>query len=258
MTVGIYKITNKINGHCYIGQSTQIEKRWSNHKVAAYNSESKSYNYPLYRSFRKYGVENFSFEIIEECSNELLNEKEKYWIDFYSPEYNQTIGGDYKTVPQKLTEEQVKEIQQILLADINGVVSYSELAKTYNVEKYTIQDINSGRTWHNNDYNYPLHLSKFDNRRIAPKFYCIDCGVEISKNSQRCVSCYNKMKRESLENIPVGREELKKMIRNQSFLSIGNQFGVTDNAIRKWCDKFNLPRKKKDIQNISDEDWINI
>ena len=39
------------------------------------------------------------------------------------------------------------------------------------------------------------------------------------------------------------------------FTTIANQFGVSDNAIRKWCDKFNLPRKKIDINNYSDEEW---
>ena len=86
--IGIYKIINKINGKCYIGQSTQIEKRWSKHKNTSHNQTSKAYDYPLYRAFRKYGIENFSFEILEECSNLELNEKEKYWINYYNPEYN--------------------------------------------------------------------------------------------------------------------------------------------------------------------------
>lgn len=51
------------------------------------------------------------------------------------------------------------------------------------------------------------------------------------------------------------REELKQLIRNQSFLAIGKQFNVSDNAIRKWCDKYNLPRKKTEIKNYSDKEW---
>ena len=45
------------------------------------------------------------------------------------------------------------------------------------------------------------------------------------------------------------------MIRNQSFTSIGAKFNVSDNAIRKWCDKLNLPRKVSDIKNYSEEEW---
>ena len=78
MTIGIYKITNNINGHCYIGQSSQIEKRWKNHKIASNNQNDSSYEYPLYKAMRKYGIENFTFEIIEECSIKELDEREIY------------------------------------------------------------------------------------------------------------------------------------------------------------------------------------
>ena len=78
--IGIYKITNRINGHSYIGQSTNIEKRWQNEKIASNNPNDCSYNYPLSRAFRKYGYENFSFEVIEICKKEELDAKEIYWI----------------------------------------------------------------------------------------------------------------------------------------------------------------------------------
>lgn len=55
--------------------------------------------------------------------------------------------------------------------------------------------------------------------------------------------------------MPITREELKKKIRTQSFLSIGKEFNISDNAIRKWCDKFNLPRTKKEIKSYSDKEW---
>lgn len=51
------------------------------------------------------------------------------------------------------------------------------------------------------------------------------------------------------------RDELKALIRNKSFVKIGEDYGRTDNAIRKWCDFYSLPRKKTDIKKISDEDW---
>ena len=44
-------------------------------------------------------------------------------------------------------------------------------------------------------------------------------------------------------------------IRTMPFTSIGKEYNLTDNAIRKWCDKYNLPRKKSDINKISNEDW---
>ena len=80
---GIYKIENLVNGKKYIGQSKNIECRWRREKNDAFNEHSSSYNYPLSRAFRKYGVENFSFEVIEECDVKNLNEKEKFWISRY-------------------------------------------------------------------------------------------------------------------------------------------------------------------------------
>lgn len=90
-TCGIYKITNLINNKIYIGQSKQIEVRWQQHKTS-------NKHYAIYNAFKKYGIDNFKFEIIEECPEDILNEREKYWIKFYnslSPNgYNMTLGGD--------------------------------------------------------------------------------------------------------------------------------------------------------------------
>lgn len=76
MICGIYRIKNLINEKSYVGQSTNIEKRWNKEKTSAFNKNYASYDYPLSRAFRKYGIENFSFEVIEECSKEELDEKE--------------------------------------------------------------------------------------------------------------------------------------------------------------------------------------
>ena len=95
--IGIYKITNKVNGKIYIGQSVNIEQRWKAHRNTAYNMYDKNYDKPLYRAIRKYGLENFCFEIIEECLVSELNEKERYYISFYNSffdGYNLTLGGD--------------------------------------------------------------------------------------------------------------------------------------------------------------------
>lgn len=88
----IYKITNSINDRLYIGQTQNtIAERWKGHKKSAVNSTA-----PLYLAMRKYGVENFSIQVIEECDDELLNEREIYWIEYYDSYhngYNATMGG---------------------------------------------------------------------------------------------------------------------------------------------------------------------
>lgn len=91
--------------------------------------------------------------------------------------------------------------------------------------------------------------------QMKKKYYCVDCGKEISKNATRCHDCYNKTKIVPLEDMLVTREELKNLIRTITFKDIGRKYHVTDNSVRKWCDKFNLPRTKKEINNYSDEEW---
>lgn len=89
--IGIYKITNIINGKCYIGQSIDIERRWQEHLYK--NSTCLLLKYALH----KYGVNNFTFEVIEECKPEELNSREIYWIKYYDSfgdnGYNLTAGG---------------------------------------------------------------------------------------------------------------------------------------------------------------------
>lgn len=95
-------------------------------------------------------------------------------------------------------------------------------------------------------------------KKIAKKYYCIDCGCEISQGSIRCMGCEAKSRIIPISDMPITREELKKLIRISPFTAIGTQYGVSDNAIRKWCDKFNLPRTKSEIKKYSDEEWSKI
>lgn len=87
---GIYKVTNKINGKVYIGQSVDVGKRWRQHMTA------KDDIY-FHKAIQKYGVENFEWEVIEQCKKKDLDEREIYWIEYYdsfNKGYNCTKGGD--------------------------------------------------------------------------------------------------------------------------------------------------------------------
>lgn len=92
-TCGIYKITS-ITNKIYIGQSVNIEGRWKGHKKYLGKGQPR-----LHKSIKKHGIENHTFEIIEECIQELLNERETHWIihfDTFNTEHglNLTRGGD--------------------------------------------------------------------------------------------------------------------------------------------------------------------
>lgn len=85
---GIYAITNKVNGHKYIGSAKNIAKRQIEHFNLLKNN--KHYNRHLQSAYLRYGGENFEYLIIEqcECSKEILLKREQYYIDTLNPEYN--------------------------------------------------------------------------------------------------------------------------------------------------------------------------
>lgn len=87
MATGIYKITNILNGKIYIGQSIDIPKRIYEHKYKAFCKEDRSYRCAIHNAFRKYGLDNFEFEILEETKIEELDEKEIYYIEKYNSLY---------------------------------------------------------------------------------------------------------------------------------------------------------------------------
>lgn len=249
MTCGIYKIENKLNKKVYIGQSLNIEERWKAHRVAGQNINHKYKDYPLYKDMHQYKIENFIFSIVEECSKNELDDKEIYWIKYYDSfynGYNQTKGGaanfahPMRVIPEKL--------QDIIYDLRNTNLTTVELGKKYSVSKDTISSINTGKSWYDEELDYPIRK----NNNI--KVYCKICGKEIPSNNHGkiCNNCMIEKYRE--ENWP-DRDTLKKLIKEKPFTQIGEQYGVTDNAVRKWCDRYNLPRRKSEINKYSDEEW---
>lgn len=178
--IGIYKITNKINNKVYIGQSINIEKRWGEHKRNAFNSKTHTYYYPLYSSIRKYGLDNFTFEIIEECLIKNLTEREQYWIEYYH-----SLDGNYgyNLIPATdgkrgeycnwsvLTDFQAEQIENLLQ---QTDIPMSQIAHMYQVSSGCIEDINKGRRRSKDNLHYPLrantrsigHRGEFQNTAI--------------------------------------------------------------------------------------------
>lgn len=137
----IYKITNDINNKIYIGKTLfDIEKRFKEHcrDSRKINNEKR----PLYSAMRKYGIEHFSVELIEECGNP--EEREKYWIEYYGTfkhGYNATLGGDGKAyLDYELiyaTYQECKNINEV--ARICGVDSHS-VGKVLSIYGITSQE----------------------------------------------------------------------------------------------------------------------
>lgn len=107
------------------------------------------------------------------------------------------------------------------------------------------------------------HLNNsFENLKIL----CPNCHSQTNTFAGRNVNHSNSKRRQRLNNIrkkelklpPITRSDLKDLIRTTPFVQIGKQVGVTDNAVRKWCDKYKLPRRVSEIKKYTDEEWEKI
>lgn len=139
----IYKITNKSNGKIYIGKTERTpELRFQEHCRAYKKEENK--DRLLYRAMLKYGVDNFSFEVIEETLEP--NEREQYWIEYYQSYqkgYNATRGGDGKSyIDYDLVVSTYKEIQNVTKVSELLNVDVGTIRKI--LTNYKIPILNSG------------------------------------------------------------------------------------------------------------------
>ena len=159
----IYKITNQKNGLVYIGQTVQTFKRRMRSHISHLQAGTH-HNELLQRAYNKYGIDAFSFEIVETCDKDILDERERYWIKFYdstnrSRGYNFESGGSVlkKHSPEtiqkfiyssrgennKLTKEQVVEIKKSI---INGS-SFKEISERYGVTNSCVYQIKNLGNW---------------------------------------------------------------------------------------------------------------
>lgn len=245
--IGIYKIENLINHKIYIGQSIHIERRWNEHCFPSTKSI-------ISNAIKKYGKENFSFQILEECSPEELDEREIFYINkFNCIAPNGYNIKDYIDGGETTYSYYDKETFLQIVSDIkNSSISFQEISEKYDITKRLVYYINKGEIHQLSNEKYPLReVIDFSKK----KHYCVDCGKEITKGAERCKDCTAKISRIVIRPT---REELKNLIRIKSFVELGRIYNVSDNAIRKWCKNYNLPSKKSDIKKMSDEEWLSI
>lgn len=154
----IYKYTNLINGMVYIGQTKQtLEQRDYKHQTQLND------NTYFHRAIKKYGRNNFSLELVEDnIPFNKLDEKEKYYIDYFESfyttgkGYNLTQGGQQGSNTQKLTISQANEIKWLLA---NTDYPFHAIGADYNVTLYCISDINRGKSFVDNTTEYPIRKS---------------------------------------------------------------------------------------------------
>lgn len=141
---GIYIFKNNINGKCYIGQSVCIRSRIKQH---FYSIKAKNKDLPLYRAIEKYGLHNFTIDILEKFEpeqnisrEELIKKLDALEIkyikeyDSYNNGYNCTVGGDYGVLGLKMTEQQRKNISKI---SKENAVNFYKPIYMYNTEDNT-------------------------------------------------------------------------------------------------------------------------
>src|SRR5699024_942578 len=206
--VGIYKIKNKINGKSYIGQSKRISRRWREHKRGTEDSV-------ISKAIKKYGEDNFIFEVIEPCSVEELDAKEVFYIkkyETYKKGYNMTIGGDgVKGIGKVLSYDIITDI----IIDLKEDVPTSEIAKKYNISAGMVNRINNGYDWPIEDEEYPIRET-----------YKIRLRKMINK------------------------EELLEDVATLGFKEAGYKHGLTGNGIKARCRIVGLPTRIKDIKEL--------
>ena len=207
----IYKITNNINNKIYIGQTIKSRPtdRFSQHRYCARHLEQeKSVSY-LHRAMNAEGVDNFTFEIIEEVKNEILNEREIYWINFYNSivpnGYNLTLGGDGTagySRPQSLEEREKRKQsnKQFYIEHPEARTQLSERTKKlWENEEYRKKVTESNKKF----YQEHPDMFKGENNPMYGKKHSEDALIKIRAHAATRKQKIAQLDKDSLEIIQI-------------------------------------------------------
>lgn len=231
---GVYKITNNVNGKVYIGQSINIKNRWKDH-INALNRKNSRCTL-LQRAWNKYKQENFSFEILELCLEDELDDVEIKYIEFYDAinnGYNIEPGGNKnkhlsEETKQKLRESHLgkiasdetrKKMSESRMGDKNPMYGQTHSEET----RKKISNANKGRTGH------PCSDYQKECARLA------NLGKEVSEETRKKISEANKGNIPYNKNLrPVYCIELNKVFENAS--SAGKELSIRSGNIIACCE----------------------
>lgn len=194
----IYKVTNKINNKIYIGQTKiSVKDRWARHITESRCKGCHTYNTVFKRAIRKYGVENFICEQIEECKTQQeLNNREQYWIKYYNSYigdknswgYNMTKGGEEGS--SSLSEKEVYEINILTGEILNTYCSGRECSRENNnnsAVRYSCAHPYNGKITNGKCYLYKDFYEKFNNIKTDFLFPVYNPVFGISTNLQEAI-----------------------------------------------------------------------
>lgn len=183
MKKDIYIIKNTINDKVYIGQSVNAAERWMKHLS---DVRKKPDNQIIHRAMKKYGVENFYYQILE-YQIENYDEREKYWISKYNSlapnGYNVAIGGQgtgsgIESPSAKLNKKQLDSLIKDL---IETDIPLNTLEKKYNLCQWSMTEINNGRSYYNPKLKYPLRdTSKYSLEKVKQIKYSLKYELDKS------------------------------------------------------------------------------
>ena len=265
MICGIYKITNKINGKCYIGQSVNIEQRWREHRARYLSIDEENYKKPLYIAMRKYGIKEFDFSIIEQCLPEELNEKEIYWINYYNSlvknnGYNISLG--FQPVHfRKINDIDFNNICQDLK---NNILTINEISEKYKISLSYVYEINRGDSRPDLKEEYPLRNIEGNKKITEEEFLELKQDLKnglplqdiankfnISKDYLSDINHGRKRKQDN-ENYPLHNYEEDTNLTDEQISEILNLIANTKLSLKEIGKKYN--RSKSTITAINTGD----
>ena len=217
----IYCYTNLINNKQYIGQTNNVERRKKQHKQDSFHQHQGreiSYNLPFHAAIRKYGIDNFKFEILEIIDTENwedVNNLESKYIN----KYNSLAPNGYNLQAQgkanpglnksKLPEEVIIQIIQ----DLKNKVSISNIAEKYQISRSYVSDINNGRCLRQEHENYPLQ----QNRITIDEYLEIIDLIANTNYALNQIAIYMNRHRDTIEKINKGKQQIVHTLWEGSF-----------------------------------------
>lgn len=218
---GIYKIINLIDNKVYIGQSINIKCRFDSHKSNLKNNHHS--NIYLQNAWNKYGEENFKFEILEECTENKLDEREQYWLNFYGGlnsdnNYNfreplspgrMSIISRKRMSLARLGKKREKWVCEKLSQSFKGRISYfkgkhlseehkRKISESNKGKKQSLEHINNARLARINNGSYEkLKTNKVRSKKISNALMGRKLSAETKNNISKSITLWWKEKKEN-------------------------------------------------------------